>query len=88
MEITATIDEHGAAALKATILNSSTALAIPDADGLADDLEAVLNISHPDAYRDGYAVLVQPDGLIVKVANGGFNIPWQHITSVVGQLRD
>lgn len=87
MEITATVDEHGAATLKATILNSSTVLDIPGADGLADDFEAVLNVGHSDTFRDGYAVLVQPDGLIIKARNGGFNIPWQHITSVVAQLR-
>jgi hypothetical protein len=87
MEITATIDKHGAATLKATILNSSTVLDIPDADSLADDLEAVLNAGHPDTYRDGHAVLVQSDGLTIKAGNGAFDIPWQHITSVMAQLR-
>lgn len=87
MEITATLDEHSAATLTATILNSSTALDVADADGLADDLEAVLNVGHPDTFREGYAILVQPDGLILKVRNGGVDIPWQHITSVVAQLR-
>jgi len=88
MEITATIDEHGAATLKATILNSTTHLDVADADGLADDIEAGLTVDHTDTFRDGYAVLVQPDGLIVKVGGSGFDIPWQHITSVVAQLRD
>ena len=87
MEITATIDEYGAATLKATILNSSTVLDIPDADGLADDVEAVLNVGHPDTFRDAYTVIVQPDGIVVNSGNGSFNIPWQHITSVVAQLR-
>ena len=87
IEITATIDEHSAATLKAKILNSSTVIDVADADGLADDLEAVLKVGHADTFRDGYAVLVQPDGLILKVRNGGFDIPWQHITSVVAQLR-
>lgn len=87
MEITATIDEHGAATLKATILNSTTHLDVADADGLADDIEAGLTVGHKDTFRDGYAVLVQADGLTVKVHNDVFNIPWQHITSVVAQLR-
>lgn len=87
MEITATIDEHGKATLKATILNSTTVLNTPDAEGFADDVEAVLNVSHPDTYRDGYAILVQPDGLTIKVGNYTFGLPWQHITSVVAQLR-
>ncbi len=87
MEITATIDEHGAATLKATILNSTTVLHIPNADGFADDVEAVLNVGHPDTYRDGYAVLVLPNGLTIKVGNYTFDLPWQHITSVVAQLR-
>jgi len=41
-----------------------------------------------DTFRDGYAVLVLSDGLIVKVGSNGFDIPWQHTTSVVAQLRD
>lgn len=88
MDIAAIVDEHGAVTLKAKILNSSTVLDVTDADGLADYLEAVLNVGHPDIYRDGYAVLVQPDGLIIKVRNDGLDIPWQHITVVVAQLRD
>lgn len=87
MEITATIDEHGAATLKAIILNSTTHLGVADADGLADDIEAGLTVDHKDTFRDGYAVLVQADGLTVKVRNDVFNILWQHITSVVAQLR-
>ena len=87
MEITATTDKHGTATLKASILNSSTILNIPDADGLANDLAAVLNVGHSDTFRNAYTVLVKPDGIIVNAGNGSFNIPWQHINSVVAQLH-
>lgn len=87
MEIKATLNEHGAATLKATILNSTTHLDIADADGLAADIAAGLEVDQTDVFRDGYAVLIQPNGLKVTVGNNGFDIPWQHITSVVAQLR-
>lgn len=87
MQIVATIDEHGAATLTSTILNSTTKLDVPDAEGLADDIEATLSVDHPDAFRDTYAVLVDGAGCLVKVGMSGFPIPWQHITSVVSQLR-
>lgn len=87
MQITATIDEHGAAVLKYKTVSSGSTLDVPDADGLADDIEAALELGRQDTFRDAYAVLIAGTGCLVKVGNAGFPIPWQHITSVVAQLR-
>ena len=87
MWITATIDENGAAVLKVKTVSSGAILDVPDADGLADDIEATLELGRKDTFRASYAVLIDGSGCLVRVGNGGFPIPWQHITSVVAQLR-
>lgn len=87
MQITATIDEHGGAVLKYKTVSSGSTLKVPDADALADDIEAALQLGHKDVFRDSYAVLIESTGCVVKVATSGISIPWQHITSVVAQLR-
>lgn len=85
--MTAKTDVHVVSTLMETILHSTTHLDVANADGLAYDIKAGLTVGHPDTFRDGYGVLVQLGRLTVKVSNDIFNIPWQHIISVVSQLR-
>lgn len=87
MELTANINEHGAAVLTVKTVSSTSSLEVPDAEGLADDIEATLGSGQVDAFRDAYSVLIETTGCLVKVGTAGIPIPWQQITSVVAQLR-
>lgn len=87
MQITAHTNENGSAELKGKTNSSAFGLTVPDADNLADDIEATLQLGRKDLFRPSYAVLIEDNGCQVKVGNGGLSIPWQYITSVVAQLR-
>ena len=67
--------------LKVKTVSSGAILDVPDADGLADDIEATRELGRKDTFRASYAVLIDGSGCLVKVGNGGFPIPWQHITT-------
>ena len=87
MQITATINEHGAAILKCKTVSGGSTINVPDADGLADDIEATLIRGRQDSFRDTYAVLIESTGCVVMVDNAKFPVPWQDITAVVAQLQ-
>lgn len=87
MTITATIDEHEAVTLTYTRMNTTSHLGVPDAAAFADDLASTMQAGQEDVYRDTYSILVEPVGVKVEVYPHSFPIPWQHITSVVAQLR-
>lgn len=87
MTITATIDEHEAVTLTYTRMNTTSNLGVPDAAAFADDLASTLQAGQENIYRDTYSILIEPDGVKVEVSPHSFPIPWQHITSVVSQLR-
>ena len=87
MTITASIDEHDAVTLTYAHMNTTSNLGVPDAAVFAGDLASTLQSDQADIHREGYNILVNADGLIIKVRNDSFDIPWQHITSVVAQLR-
>ena len=87
MTIIATIDEHEAVTLTYTRMNTTSHLGVPDAAAFADDLASTMQVGQEDVYRDTYSILVEFDGVKVEVYPHSFPIPWQHITSVVSQLR-
>jgi len=87
MTITATIDEHEAVTLTYTRMNTTSNLGVPDAASFADDLLSTFNPEQDDIYREGYNILVTVAGVTVEVYPNSFPIPWQHIASVVDQLR-
>lgn len=87
MTITATIDEHDAVTLTYARMNTTSNLGVPDAASFADDLLSTFKPDQGDIYRDAYNVLVKPDGVTVEVYPNSFPIPWQHIASVVDQLK-
>ena len=87
MTITATIDEHEAVTLTYTHMNTTSNLGVPDAAAFADDLASTFDPERGDIHRDSYNVLVQPDGLTVEVHPHSFPIPWQHIASVIEQIK-
>ncbi|UWQ15674.1 hypothetical protein K3556_07320 [Aliiroseovarius sp. M344] len=87
MTITATIDEHEAVTLTYNRMNTTSNLGVPDAADFADDLKSTFNPDQDNIYRDSYNVLVQPEGVTVEVHPHSFPIPWQHIVSVVEQLK-
>ena len=87
MSITAIIDEHEAVTLNYSRLNTTSNLGVPDAAAFADDLASTMQAGQESVYRDTYSILVEPDGVKVEVYPHSFPIPWQHITSVVSQLR-
>lgn len=86
MQITASLDGDTATLTVATINNTAN-LKVAGAAKLADDIEATLSVGRQDAFRNTYAVLIEPTGCIVKVGPMGVPVPWQHITSVVAALR-
>ena len=87
MTITATIDEHEAVTLTYTRMNTTSNLGVPDAAAFADDLASTMQVGQENVYRESFSILVEPDGVKVVVHPHSFPIPWQHITSVVAQLR-
>ena len=87
MTITATIDEHEAVTLTYTRMNTTSNLGVPDAAAFAGDLASTMQAGQENIFRDTYNILVQPEGVTVEVHPHSFPIPWQHIASVVDQLR-
>lgn len=87
MTITATIDAHEAVTLTYTRMNTTSNLGVPDAATLADDLMSTFKPNQGNIYRSAYSVLVQSEGVTVEVHPHSFPIPWQHIASVVDQLK-
>lgn len=98
MKIAADINDNGDVTLTKVTLSSSTTFNVPAASGLANQLEAVLAPGEYDHDDGGYVINKTPDGVTVSAYVGKltvrgsghrstFDIPWDHITSVVSQLR-
>ena len=87
MNITATINDAGKATLTKTILNTTTTLEVADAQLLGEDLATTLaHDTVDDIHRDAYSVVLLPNGVEVRTAQGRFNIAWQHIMHTADQL--
>jgi len=85
--IDAVMLEDGSARLTVTTVSTSAQLVIPEASGLAEDIEAVFDPATTEAVRATYTCLPADNGAEVRSGNGAFHVPWRFITTVVDQLR-